>query len=75
MADADHEQNEQRQRRTPIEDEDFVEVDEPPRRRQRVDPDEADEFDEWRSERKQRGRKRRRPGEDRRRHRDEWEEV
>lgn len=38
-------------------------------RRQRVDPDEAEEYNEWRRERGGRGRKRRRPGDEDRRHR------
>ncbi len=51
------------------------ELDEPPRRRHRVDPDEVDEFDEWRSERRSKGRKPRRHGDDRRRQRDDFDDV
>ena len=44
----------------------------PPKRR--VDPGEMEDYDEWREERRHRGRKRRRPEErDRRRQRDEDE--
>jgi hypothetical protein len=55
----------------PVESDDFDNLDDWPQR-QRVDPGEAEEYDEWRRERRHRGRKRRRPGdEDRRNRRDE----
>jgi len=57
--------------KVPVETDDFDEFDDLPHR-QRVDPGEAEEYDEWRRERRDRGRKRRRPGdEDRRNRRDE----
>jgi hypothetical protein len=48
-------------RQQPLEDEaeDLIEL-EAPLRRRRVDPDERDEYEEWRRERGGRGRKRRR---------------
>jgi len=54
-----------------VETDDLDEFDDLPPR-QRVDPGEAAEYHEWRRERRDRGRKRRRPGdEDRRNRRDE----
>jgi len=51
-----------------VEADDFDDLDDWPQR-QRVAPGEAAEYDEWRRERRDRGRKRRRPGEGDRRHR------
>jgi hypothetical protein len=54
-----------------VETDDLDEFDDRPQR-QRVDPRQAAEYHEWRRERRDRGRKRRRPGdEDRRNRRDE----
>jgi len=64
-------QDEKEPIKTPVENDDFDELDDWPQR-QRVDPGEAAEYVEWRRERRDRGRKPRRPGdEDRRNQRDE----
>ncbi|HOC44159.1 MAG TPA: hypothetical protein PKJ99_14175 [Thermoanaerobaculales bacterium] len=59
---------EQEKVNTPIDSDDFEELNDWPQR-QRVDPGEAAEYNEWRRERRDRGRKRRRPNSEDRRHR------
>lgn len=62
------EDSERKPTREPVEPDDFDELDHLPRR-WRVDPGEAEDYDEWRRERRGRGRKKRRPGSEDRRHR------
>ena len=62
-----------RQRKPPVDPDEYDDLEEEPRHHGRVDPDERDEYEEWRQERQRRGRKKRRDHGDDRRYRGDEE--